>query len=230
MTEPRELRDTHPVQFTGILFDLDGTLLDTVADLGESMNAVLRGMKLPEHPLEAYQYFAGDGAALLVSRALPETHRDPATIASALDGYRRAYASRWNIHSRPYPGIPELLDATTKADIRLGILSNKPHDFTLLCQRGFLSKWPFLAILGQRESVPKKPDPAGALEAATLLNCPPDKVLYMGDTATDMETANAAGMFSLGVTWGFRKREELLAAGARAIIDHPLTALEILGI
>lgn len=211
------------------LFDLDGTLLDTLRDLAESMNIVLQERGFPTHPLEAYRYHVGDGARLLVTRALPERARDPASIDAALADYRRAYAAHWNAHTRPYDGIPELLDALVARHLALGILSNKPHAMTVRCVEGYLSKWPFACMLGQREDVARKPDPAGALEAAVRMRVAPQDVLYLGDTATDMETARAAGMFAVGATWGFRPESELRAAGAQAIVRHPREVTALLG-
>ncbi len=210
------------------LFDLDGTLLDTLRDLAESMNSVLQERGVPTHAIEAYRYLIGDGVRMLVTRALPDHARDPATIDAALADYRRAYAAHWNVHTRPYDGIPELLDALVARGIVLGILSNKPHAMTVKCVDGFLAQWPFACVLGQRDDVARKPDPAGALEAAARMCVAPAEVLYLGDTATDMMTARAAGMFAVGATWGFRPESELLAAGAQAIIHRPVEVLSLL--
>lgn len=211
------------------LFDLDGTLLDTLRDLGESMNAVLAARGFPTHPIDAYRYFVGEGASLLVERAFPEDRRDPDSVRAGLAEYRAVYERSWNVHSRPYDGIPALLDALTERKMALGILSNKPHRMTIKCVEGYLAAWPFACVLGQRDDVARKPNPAGAFEAARLMQVAPDKVLYLGDTATDMETARAAGMFAVGATWGFRPESELRDAGAHAIVHHPGEVLALLG-
>lgn len=207
--------------FEGLLFDLDGTLLDTLRDLGESLNRVLARHGWPVHPVDAYRYFVGDGALALVQRALPEAHRDEATVQQCLAEYREVYTAHWRDTTRPYDGIPELLDALTARGLVLGVLSNKPHVMTRKCVDEYLGRWTFRAVLGQREEVARKPDPTGALEAARLMACDPRHILYVGDTATDMDTARAAGMFPLGVTWGFRPESELSEHGARAIARHP---------
>lgn len=211
----------------GVLFDLDGTLLDTLEDIGGSVNRVLARRHLPVHPIAAYRDFVGDGARVLIQRALPEGRRDEATVRDGLTEYREVYARHWNESTRPYDGIPDLLDALSERALKLGILSNKPHDMTRRCVAHYLARWSFAAVLGQREEVARKPDPSGALEAARLMGLHPADILYVGDTATDMETAAAAGMFSVGVTWGFRPEAELRAHGARAVAHHPS---EILGL
>lgn len=214
--------------FRAVLFDLDGTLLDTLRDLGEAMNLVLAQRGYPTHPIDAYRYFVGEGAALLVARAFPEAHRDEASTQAGLAEYRAAYERHWNVHTRPYDGIPDLLDALAARGMALGILSNKPHGMTLRCVEGYLARWTFACVLGQRESVARKPDPAGALEAARRMRVAPDAVLYVGDTATDMDTARAAGMFAVGATWGFRPESELRDHGAQAIVHHPRDVLNLL--
>lgn len=215
-------------RFAACLFDLDGTLLDTLRDLAESVNEALRRHGFPEHPLEAYRYFVGDGARMLVTRALPADQREPAFVDAFLAEYRSIYEQRWNIHTRPYAGVPELLDALVSRGLALGILSNKPHEMTQRCVEGYLSRWPWKCVLGQRESVARKPDPSGALEAAERMGVRPEAVLYVGDTATDILTARAAGMFSAGATWGFRPESELREAGADRIVHHPRDVLNVL--
>lgn len=214
--------------FRACLFDLDGTLLDTLRDLGESMNLVLQQRGYPVHPIDAYRYFVGEGASLLVARAFPEDRRDEATVKAGLAAYRQVYEQHWNVHTRPYDGIAEMLDALAARGTTLGILSNKPHGMTRQCVEGYLARWTFACVLGQRDTVARKPDPAGALEAAHLMGVAPAEVLYLGDTATDMDTARAAGMFAVGATWGFRPESELRAHGAQAIVHQPREVLRIM--
>lgn len=214
------------MRFDGLLFDLDGTLLDTLQDLGDAMNRVLAARGWPTHPLDAFRYFVGEGARTLVSRAIPEDRRDAATIQAVLAEYRADYTANWNVATHPYAGIPELLAELQRRGAILGVLSNKPHAMTVKCVQGYFPGVPFPALLGQREHVAHKPDPAGAFEAARLMGLEPARVLYVGDTGTDMLTAKAAGMFSLGATWGFRPESELREAGAGAIIHRPAQALD----
>ncbi len=213
-------------QFKAILFDLDGTLLDTLEDIGRAMNHILKERGFPVHKMDAYRYFVGEGAAILVTRTLPEKDRNEGTIGECLDAFKKYYASNWQVKTRPYDGVPEMLDALAARDFKLVILSNKPQEFTRLCVEELLSKWNFDLVFGMRNSVPPKPDPAGALEAAEGLRLLPSDFLYVGDTAIDMKTAISAGMFPVGALWGFRTREELIENGAEALIKHPLELLD----
>jgi 2-phosphoglycolate phosphatase len=217
-----------PARFDAALFDLDGTLLDTLEDLGSAVNRVMSARGFPTHPMSSFNYFVGEGARTLIERSLPPGHRDAATVDALLDDYRKDYGRSWNVTTKPYAGIPELLEELQRRGLALGVLSNKPHGMTVKCIEGYLAKFPFKAVLGQRDDVAKKPDPAGAFEAARLMGVAPDRVLYLGDTGVDMQTARAAGMFALGVTWGFRPEIELRENGASAIIHHPADVLKYL--
>ncbi|HEX8203355.1 MAG TPA: HAD family hydrolase, partial [Isosphaeraceae bacterium] len=177
-----------------VLFDLDGTLLDTLADIAAAANAVLSRHGLPAHPVEAYRRFIGDGVATLFHRALLPGHAEPERVARCVEDFRDVHGRIWNVSTRPYAGIPELLDALGARGLGLAILSNKPDEFTRLCAAEYLARWPFRAVLGQRAGIPRKPDPAGAWEIAGRLGLPTDRFLYVGDSAVDMETARRAGM------------------------------------
>lgn len=216
--------------FDAVLFDLDGTLLDTLEDLGDSMNAVLGQRGHPLHPIEAYRFYVGDGIAKLVWRALPEDARDEATVMAAVEEMRTAYTARWKYKSRPYDGVGAMLGVLAHSDLRLVIYSNKPEVFTQLCVEELLDPTFFEIIRGALEGVPVKPDPTAALAIARQMGLPPKRFLYLGDTDTDMKTACSAGMFPVGVSWGFRSREELRAAGAELVIDSPQELLEALGL
>jgi len=214
--------------YKAIIFDLDGTLLNTLDDLGNAMNRVLSDMGFPTHPIEEYRSFIGDGVEKLIKRALPEKNSNEATAHTCIEAYLENYRKNWNRHTRPYQGIPELLDSLKERGLKIAVLSNKPHETTILCVEGFLQGWEFDAVLGHRDGTPHKPDPAGALEISTRLNIPPAAFLYLGDSGVDMETAVAAGMFPVGVLWGFRGAEELEERGAQALISHPLEVLNLL--
>jgi len=214
----------HP-EIKAILFDLDGTLLDTLSDLADSMNTVLAGMGFATHPPDAYRHFVGDGMETLAHRVLPQKQRTSANIERCLNGMRTRYRNHWADKSAPYPGITELLSALSERQLSLNVLSNKPDELTRLMIDHFLPHWPWAQVRGARPETMKKPDPSGAMAIADQLGLSPHQFLYLGDTNTDMRTAIAAGMTPIGALWGFRDRQELVSSGARAVIDHPLDLL-----
>lgn len=211
-----------------VLFDLDGTLLDTLEDLADSCNRTMAAHGYPTHPIDAYRYFVGDGVTNLIRRALPELARTESLVRDCIQTYRADYTRNWNNKTRPYAGIPQMLDALASRGVKLAVLSNKPDDFTRLCVSHFLPRWRFDAIQGASEAFAHKPDPAGAIHIARLIGVEPGSFLYLGDTATDMQTAQAAGMFAVGALWGFRPRAELEQAGARVVIGRPQELLDLL--
>lgn len=209
------------------IFDLDGTILNTIDDLADSMNSVLLRRGFPEHGVEAYKYFVGDGIEVLVERALPENLRDPGLVAACTDEMRREYGRRWNVKTRPYDGMEDLLQALSDLGMKLAVLSNKPHDATVEVVKALLPRMAFDIVRGALPRVPKKPDPAAALEIASELGVLPARCLYVGDTAVDMKTAVAAGMKAVGVLWGFREKTELAESGAEIIVRRPVEILEL---
>ena len=209
------------MHYKAILFDLDGTLLDTLEDLATAANRALGTLGLPAHPTDAYRVFVGDGLRTLAERILPGEQRSAAQVDALVAAFEREYSRTWNERTAPYAGVPEMLDRLTGDGYRLSVLSNKPDAFTRLCVEQLLPHWTFAPLYGQRPGVPRKPDPAAALAIAVELGLDPAEVLYLGDTATDMHTARAAGMEAVGVLWGFRSADELRAAGARHLITHP---------
>lgn len=212
---------------TAILFDLDGTLLDSLEDIADSMNTVLTGMGFPAHPVEAYKRFVGDGVPPLVERALPAGERNPELIERCGHLLSEEYRKRWHTKTRPYPGIPQLLTSLTAAGIPMSIFSNKPDEFTRIMVKTLLPGLPFVRVVGIKPGVPRKPDPAAALDTARAMNVSPENVAYLGDTNTDMQTARNAGMFAVGALWGFRGREELEENGAHMIIAEPHEFLQL---
>jgi len=217
------------MHYTAILFDLDGTLLDTLDDLGDSVNAVLARLGYPTHEMYKYRYYVGDGVANLVRRALPSAlGGDEKTVEAVTPLVRAEYGKRWKDKTHVYPGIPELLAELSSRGIKLAVLSNKPHPATLEVVGLFLSSWQFDVVLGARDGVPIKPDPGAAREVCTLLRMSPESVLYLGDTNTDMQTAIGAGMYPVGALWGFRTADELHASGARALVAHPREVLDLI--
>ena len=211
--------------FEAVVFDLDGTLLDTLADIGNSANEVLVTYDLPPYDLPRYREFVGDGVAMLFTRALPESMRTNERIAECVARFSEVYARRWHEQTHPYDGVHELLSTLASRGVKLTVLSNKPHAFTVKYVAEFFPRTKFELVLGQREGVPRKPDPAGAHEIISCLKLPPGKILYLGDSGVDMRTAVAARMFPLGAAWGFRSRDELTKCGAQEVIDAPLDML-----
>jgi phosphoglycolate phosphatase len=209
------------LEHRAVLFDLDGTLLNTLQDVGEAVNYGLAALHYPQHPIPAYKTFIGEGRDVLVRRALPAEHRDDATSQQLLDLVNAYYAVHWADNTAPYPGIPKLLDDLTAKSIKITVLSNKADDLTNLCVTKLLSRWRFALVAGSRPNVPNKPDPAGTLLLARQAGIPPEQFLYLGDSDIDMKTAVGAGMYPLGAGWGFRTEKELLDAGAKAVIKQP---------
>jgi phosphoglycolate phosphatase len=215
------------MSYRAVLFDLDGTLLDTLDDLADSGNLALSQLGFPAHPREAYRYLVGDGVESLVRRALPADRVDAATVSRCSELLRQAYGERWAQKTRPYPGIPELLDALIARGLPMAVLSNKPDHFTRLCVDRLLPRWSFAVVVGARPTLARKPDPAGARAVAAQLGFSPHEILYLGDTNTDMQTAVRAEMYPVGALWGFRTADELRASGARTLIRQPLELLEL---
>lgn len=207
------------------LFDLDGTLLDTLEDLANATNRALASAAYPVHPVSAYRRFVGNGLRTLVSRALPAGE----DASSALDELVRRtgenYARDWAETTRPYPHIPELLDTLRGKGIPLAVVTNKPHDWTLLMLDHYFPGQPFAFVQGATPRIPHKPDPAGALKAALNLNVTPEEAAFLGDSNVDMHTARNAHMLALGAAWGFRGAQELREAGADHILEDPLDML-----
>lgn len=204
-----------------ILFDLDGTLLDTLDDLAHAVNRVLARAGLPVHDRAAYRRFVGDGSRMLITRALPSEHRQPDRIETFLAAFKADYGRHWAEATRPYPGIPDLLAALSRRGIACGVVTNKPQSFAERCVQHFFDKTPFGIVHGQRETVPLKPHPQAARMAAAHLQVPVSNCLFLGDSGVDMETARSAGMLPVGAAWGFRPREELIRSGAHIVLEHP---------
>ena len=166
---------------------------------------------------------------MLFRRALPAEARSDARIDRCCAEFHETYRQNWNVHTKPYDGISNLLDVVSKS-LRLAVLSNKPHRYTEQCVDHYLNDWRFDVVFGQRDDVPPKPNPAGAFEIAELLGHSPEEIVYLGDSAVDMQTANLAGMFAVGADWGYQSRDQLESNGAAAIISHPTELLDVLGI
>lgn len=212
-----------------VLFDLDGTLLDTLEDLADSGNAVLLAHGFGAHRVEAYRTFIGDGMGKLVERIFPPgTVEDPSVLEQRLLEYKAAYDDRWQHKTRVYDGITELLDHLARQGVKTGVLTNKAQAFAVKCVDAFFGDHPWDVVLGQREGMPRKPDAAGANEALRAMGVGAGEALFVGDSAVDMQTAVNAGIKAVGVSWGFRGRGELVANGATVVIDSPMELVGVL--
>jgi len=216
------------MKFKAIIFDLDGTLLDTLEDIALSMNSALISAGFPAHPVASYRRFIGEGIAMLAHRALPEDHRDERTIEQMVAAMLTEYGNHWADHTRPYPGIPEVLDALSSRKTPMAVLSNKMDRFTREIVAALLGDWKFAEVIGAQEALPAKPDPAGARLIAQRLGIEEQAFLYLGDSTIDMQTAVSAGMFPLGALWGFQSAGALRAAGARELLQEPAELLKLI--
>lgn len=210
-----------------VIFDLDGTLLNTIEDLGTATNVALAECGFPGHPMSAYPFFVGNGIRKLVERALPDGEKTDENIETILEHFKKYYNEHSADLTRPYPGIPELLASLRENGINVAVASNKYHEATQHLVKSYFPDIDFAAIEGQKAGHPLKPDPSIVFEILT--DCPTAKadVLYVGDSGIDMETARRACVESCGVTWGFRPVEELRKAYANHIVATPEAILAI---
>ena len=221
------MTDDGKPRIRAVLFDLDGTLADTLRDIGESVNHALASVGLPTHEIAPYAAWVGDGVPMLCRRAMggQRVDRLDEVVRSTGENYRRHFMD----HSVLYPGIADLLDALQRRAIPVGVLSNKPHEFTVPLVRGLCGRWELAAVEGCREGALRKPDPRVARTLCTALGATPGETAFVGDTAVDIHTAHNAGMISVGVTWGFHGIDELREAGAMHVIDRPVELLGLVG-
>lgn len=207
----------------GVIFDLDGTLADTLRDIADAVNSVLASVGLPQHPMDAIRAFVGDGLPELCRRAVPPEHHDRIEqfVPRILEQYRLHDLD----HTRLYDGVPELLDALTAQNIPLAVLSNKPDSATKRMVNALCGRWRFVAVEGFRDDASRKPDPRLALEIVSRMDAQPADVWMVGDSQADIATARAAGMVAVANTWGFRDRDVLAAAQPNFLIEKPADLL-----
>lgn len=200
------------------VFDLDGTLLNTLDDLAAACNYALQSEGYPVHPHEAYKLFVGGGAYNLIKRILPSESNNAAVIEKVTAVFSAYYSDHAQDYTKPYPGVLEMLERIRAAGIAVAVLSNKPDRYT-----GVLVKEYFPGLVdiayGQREGVPIKPDPTALFEIMKYCGCEKRDCVYIGDSGIDMQTGNSAGVYTIGVSWGFRTKEELEKDGAMLIVD-----------
>lgn len=209
------------------IFDLDGTLIDSLADIAESINRMLDARGYPRCEQEVFKQMVGDGMEKLVERALPPNVRSDELIKICVEEYRANYDRLWNVQTKPYPGIVETLAELKGRGVKLGVISNKAHRFTVPMTEHFFGKSCFDHILGQRNEVPRKPAPDGAHEMAAFLGLKTGEMAYVGDSGIDMAFAKASGMRAIGVRWGFRSEAELRENGADVLISSAADLLAL---
>jgi phosphoglycolate phosphatase len=211
--------------FQGVIFDLDGTLLDTLACIGAAFNQALTEIGYPTHPIQDYKNFIGDGVFKCAERALPKIARQPEIIDALVTLERRLYETVWRREIAIYDGIPELLEALRAQSVPTAVLTNKDQDAAIDCLIECFPQHTFDCVLGYTGTYPHKPDPACGAAVIKTLGLRPDQLMMVGDTPVDLATARACSLFAVGVSWGFRNRETLIADGLDVLIEHPLELL-----
>lgn len=210
-----------------IIFDLDGTLLNTLADLADSANFTMKQMGYPAHPLESYRYFVGNGVPKLLERCLPEDKRTEENILAA----RKLFAEYYNVHyadkTKPYDGVAELLESLKKSGVKMAIASNKSDEFTQLVVKKFFGDI-FDIVQGGKADVPKKPAPDIVYGIMERLGAVSENTYFAGDSNVDMYTAKNAGITAIGCLWGFRTKEELVEGGADFLAEKPSDIYDII--
>ena len=215
------------LKYDGVICDLDGTLVDTLEDLADALNRVLRGEQAPGHSLATYRLLVGKGIRDLVAQALPPEKRSAETIARCYERMLADYGEHCLIKTRRYDGVAELVRGLRAAGVKRAVLSNKSHDLTRRIVESLFGRGDFDLVVGARPDMPLKPDPTVALLIGDRLGIAPGRMAFLGDSGIDMRTAVAAGMIPVGAAWGFRTKDELVENGASAVLDHPLELLEL---
>jgi phosphoglycolate phosphatase len=215
------------MKFKGIIFDLDGTLVNSLEDIADAMNSVLQGLNHPTHSYAAYQYFIGSGLRNLVSKALPVTHNNETHINQCYHLMVDVYRNNCTIKTKAYDGIFELLDELKSRNIKLSVFSNKADDLTKEITATLFPDY-FNPIIGLTTEALKKPNPFKTVEISNSLGLKAEEIIFVGDSGIDMQTATNANMFAVGVSWGYRSAEELIADGAKQVLNQPADLLAIL--
>ncbi len=216
------------MKYEAVIFDLDGTLVDSVADIAGAANMALRAHGFEARKTDEYRFFIGEGAREMIKKALPPSAGE-SDIGKCLEGFMAFYREGFDVHTKLYDGMPELLGALCGRGVKIAVLSNKPQEMTSKIADSLLAGWDFSEIVGHSEKVPRKPDPSGALELCKRMGVSAAASVFVGDSAIDMKTATASGMLPVGVLWGFRSREELVQSGAAYVMERPGELEEIIG-
>lgn len=216
------------LDYKAVIFDLDGTLINTINDIANSMNRVLESMSLPTHDVSDYYYFVGAGLKELCRRVLPENLRDGKSVLKYRDLFNIDYNENWNHFTKPYEGIRELLSYLQSINKTIALLSNKPEKFCKLMVEYFFPEINFSVVKGNVDHIPPKPDPAGGIAILEILNIDSKDVLFVGDSDIDMQTAVNCKFTAIGAEWGFRTKIELENAGANYTFKTPTELLKYL--
>jgi len=216
-------------KYDGVICDLDGTLVDTLEDLADALNRVLRGEQAPGHSLATYKSLVGKGIRDLVGQALPPEKRSAETVARCYAAMLADYGEHCLVKTRRYDGVAELVGGLRAAGAKLAVFSNKSDELTQQIVRSLFRPDDFEVVVGAQPGVPLKPDPTVALAISERWGITPGRMVFLGDSGIDMLTATAAGMIAVGAAWGFRTKDELVENGARIVLDHPLELLELPG-
>ena len=210
------------MKYQAAIFDMDGTLIDSLEDLTDSVNEAMTHYDFPSHTLEECRYFVGNGARKLIERSIPKDKAsDSDFVSEVLEYYNGCYKRHLTNKTHPYDGIIDMLKRLQEKNISLGVCTNKQQFAADEIISAMFPANMFGAVIGDQKGLPRKPDPAKVLKIADQFNVKPEHVAYFGDTSVDMETAHNAGFLSIGVTWGFRPKSELIESGAEIIINHP---------
>lgn len=215
------------MKYKGIIFDLDGTLVNSVGDIANAMNSVLKSLNFPTHSYEDYQYFVGSGLRNLVSKALPSSHNDETQIDHCFQLMIEVYRENCTLQTKYYEGIIELLDYLKARNIKLSVFSNKADELTKKIVAVLFPNY-FIEVVGLSIESLKKPNPFEALEICKKLELKPEEMIFVGDSGIDMQTATNANILAIGVLWGYRPESELFSTGAKYILNHPLDLIQIL--
>lgn len=212
----------------GVVFDLDGTLANSIEDIADSMNIVLSEKDFPTHDYDTYKTFVGRGLKALVENALPESGIDEATLEACYNRMMSVYDENCVAKTCLYPGIAELLTELQKRNIKIAVFSNKANELTQKVAKALLADWQLEMVIGAGGDIPRKPNPKGAIMISTKMRIAPEEIMYVGDSGVDMQTAVNSGMYAAGVLWGFRGMEELLENGAEVLVENPMDLLNSL--